>query len=313
VRSGEMYLPLLFVLVSSVLLWSSWGKTVSYTGDGSWEKVVDAEKECQWTCTPSGLVWKQKTNPYKLYNNVTACEALKKKGIKKIQFHGDSYLRHIYAAMLITLNGNYESGSMKDPKSDTYCKYHNLFNEKRCNYYNLNHYGQMCDGEIIMDPLLTGFDDRECSKEPGTVALWSFGNHPLGNQRYGVNDPVAFQKFFASNGCPALVEKAGEYTGSIGPDKKCSVWWVSTHQRVQQHFPDEAPDVVQNYNIKMREFFESGQCGNVNYIDVFNMTDSITMLHNEEAHKLTWDKVHWSYEVNLLKAQIIINALLSSE
>lgn len=27
-------------------------------------------------------------------------------------FYGDSYMRHIYAAMLITLNGNYESGSL---------------------------------------------------------------------------------------------------------------------------------------------------------------------------------------------------------
>lgn len=291
----------------------AWGKTISYSGDGTWEKSNNGEECRQWTCTPGGLVWKQKTNPYKLYNNETACDALKKKGIKKILFYGDSYLRHIYAGMLITLTGNYESGSMRDPKSDTYCRYHHLFNEKRCNYYNLNHYGQMCGGEVILDPLLTGFDDNACSKEGGTVALWSFGNHPLGNDRYGVNDPEAYQKFFAANTCPTLLQKADQYTGSIGPDSKCSVWWVSTHQRVMKHFPDEAPDRVQHYNVQMREFFDSGKCGNVNYIDVFNMTDSITMLHNEEAHKLTWDKVHWSYEVNLLKAQLVINALLASK
>ena len=51
----------------------------------------------------------------------------------------------------------------------------------------------------------------------------------------------------------------------------------------------------------------------MNYIDVFNMTDSLVVQHDAEARKMTWDQVHWSYEVNLIKAQIIINALLSSE
>jgi hypothetical protein len=306
-----MYRSYLIVAAAYVLSIAVYGATVSYTGDGAWEKVVSQEEECkQWTCTPGGLVWKQKTNPYKLYNNITACDALVKKGVKKILFHGDSYLRHVYAGMLITLNGNYESGSMKDPASDTSCRYHQLFNEKRCNYYNLNHYGLVCDGQVLLDPLLTGFNERDC-QAPGTVSLWSFGNHPLGNHRYGVNDPEAYQNFFNRENCPPMLANKDKYTGEFGPDKSCSVWWVSTHQRVQQHFPDEAPDVVQKYNLAMRDYFDAGKCGNVNYIDVFNMTDSVTMQHNEEAHKLTWDKVHWSYEINLIKAQIILNALLS--
>jgi hypothetical protein len=286
---------------------------VSYTGDGSWEQADASTEECKlWTCSPNFLTWKQKTHPLKLYNNVTACEAFRRKGIKKIDFHGDSYLRHIYAAMLITMNGNYESGSMKDPNADKSCRYHQLFNEKRCNYWNLNHYGLVCNGDLLLDPLLTGFDDRECSKTNGTVSLWSFGNHPLGGNRYGVNDAAAFQKFFWHSVCPAMTSRAAVYTGEAGRDKQCSVWWVSTHARVVGHFHDETPERVQRYNEEMRAFFDSRECGNINYIDVFNMTSSLVNHHPTEANLMTWDKVHWGYEVNMVKAQIIINALLSS-
>lgn len=290
------------------------GKTISYTADGTWEKPEKTENSCRhFSCTPSGLTWMQKTNPLQLYSNTSACDALVAKGVKKILFYGDSYLRHIYAAMLITLNGNYESGSMKDPKADTYCRYHNLFNEKRCNYYNLNHYGLVCDGRILLDPLLIGYNDAACKQETGTVALWSFGNHPLGKSRYGVNDPAAYKEFFEKDRiCPLMREKVNTYSGAISNQDKCSVWWISTHYRYQQHFPDESPERVKGYNEEMRQYFDSGGCGNVNYIDVFNMTARITVDHRDEADKLTWDKVHWGYEINLMKAQIILNALLSS-
>ena len=35
----------------------------------------------------------------------------------------------------------------------------------------------------------------------------------------------------------------------------------------------------------------SGKCGSVNYVDVYNMTDSLVNDHLEEANLLTFDKV----------------------
>ena len=312
---GKMYLILSILIIIIVNIDIINGNVISYNGDGEWVKPESPDsQECkQYLCTPSGHIWKQKTNPLKLYNNVTGCDALVAKGIKKILFYGDSYLRHVYAAMLITLNGNYESGSMADPKKDENCKYHELFNEKRCNYFNLNHYGTVCDNRLYLDPLLTDFNDKECGKkEDGTVALWSVGNHAIGKGRYGVNNAVAYKDQFLKGNCPTLLNNKEIYTGTADGTHKCSIWWLSTHQRLQQHYPDESPEQIQQYNLDMRQFMESGDCGNVNYIDVFNMTDSLTMQHREESHRLTWDKVHWSMEVNLIKAQIIINALLST-
>jgi hypothetical protein len=68
---------------------------------------------------------------------------------------------------------------------------------------------------------------------------------------------------------------------------------------------------VKSYNEGMREFFRGGQCGEVNYIDVYNMTASFGEHHKDIASKYSYDMVHWGMEVNLLKAQIILNALVS--
>ena len=59
----------------------------------------------------------------------------------------------------------------------------------------------------------------------------------------------------------------------------------------------------------MRSFFDAGECGAVNYIDVYNMTSGLASQLPTEAEKLTYDGVHWGMEINLIKAQIIIHAL----
>ena len=61
----------------------------------------------------------------------------------------------------------------------------------------------------------------------------------------------------------------------------------------------------------MREYFDrGGRCGPVNYVDVYNMTAALAGEAHHEAAKMTYDMVHWGIEVNLHKAQIVLNALL---
>lgn len=60
----------------------------------------------------------------------------------------------------------------------------------------------------------------------------------------------------------------------------------------------------------MRAYFDSSRrCGQVNYIDVFNLTSLLALAWPAEAELLTYDGVHWGLEVNLLKAQVILHAL----
>ena len=37
----------------------------------------------------------------------------------------------------------------------------------------------------------------------------------------------------------ALLNNKEIYTGTADDTHKCSTWWLSTHQRVQQHYPDD--------------------------------------------------------------------------
>jgi hypothetical protein len=171
-RNLLVYTWYILLLIAACDFELCFSKTLSYTADGTWEKVDPSSEECKLhTCTQSSLAFKSTTTSMKLYNNETACDALVKKGIKKILFYGDSYVRHVYAAMLITLNGNYESGSMANPSAAPNCKYQTLFNEKHCNYFNLNHYGMVCNGQVFMDPILTGINDGNCKDETGNTTV----------------------------------------------------------------------------------------------------------------------------------------------
>jgi len=92
----------------------------------------------------------------------------------------------------------------------------------------------------------------------------------------------------------------------------CSVWWVPTHYRLKHYNSEEVPERVREYNLEMRNFFDTNACGLVNYVDVWNMTESLALNHAEAADPMTYDKVHWSMEVNLVKTQILLNALASA-
>ena len=66
---------------------------------------------------------------------------------------------------------------------------------------------------------------------------------------------------------------------------------------------------VKEYNENMRMFFEDGtQCGDMNYVDVYNMTMKLATNNNLKPASLTYDQVHWNMEVNLLKTQLLLSA-----
>jgi hypothetical protein len=293
----------------------------SYAPGGTWVKSKDPLLECKerYLCTPDELTWKSDNNP-KLINHKEACDALIDAGITRIDFHGDSYMRQIYAALLITLNGNYVNGSIANTpfahaNGAKDCTYHKQFAEKHCGVKQLNHGPRVCDGKITLDPLLNGLDNlNQCKSKKGSIALFSWGNYKVGPQyfeRHGVNNATAYAKFFEDSGlCP----KVRDYTSSSnGENRNCNIYWISTHYRLKAYYDDEKENIIRKYNNDMREFIESKSCGDINYIDVYNMTRVLGSKYNDIAMKsMSYDHVHWGMEVNLVKAQIIMNALLSS-
>lgn len=283
---------------------------VSYSSNGNWSKATDYEDECRnhFLCTGDGYTWKSNYPNYKFYNSTTGCEALLKKGIKNINFRGDSYMRQIYSGLLITLSGDYQFGSISNGTNFPKCSYHAQFYERNCGLRQLNHYGLTCNGKILLDPLLNGLASVGHCKE-GLVELWSFGNHKLGSGRYGVNNATAYVKSFEPVCHQIAQQENSMINGNV--ENHCSVWWISTHARRRAVFPDETPELVKKYNEEMRKHYDSGHCGKTNYIDVYNMTSLLLDHHDQESEKLTYDGVHWGMEVNLIKAQLILNAIIN--
>jgi len=83
-------------------------------------------------------------------------------GVTTIFFHGDSYMRQMYAAMLITLNGDYRYGSIKDSTVSPQCEYHRQFFEKKCGTRDLNHYGVVCGGKVLQSSCECTYICVEC-------------------------------------------------------------------------------------------------------------------------------------------------------
>ena len=305
----------LLLLISLFLLFISFvlGR-FSLLSTGEW--VQGDSTSCDhFMCTPSkNMTWKSNNDNFKYYFANDACDALLQKGIKKIYFHGDSYMRQIYSAMLITLSGDYRYGSISNSTLFPRCEYHRQFSEKHCGLKELNHNGVTCGGRIHLDPSLNGLTNtKHC--EAGAAMLWSFGNHKISRYgRYGVNNATAHQLSFED-----ICREIKGNSMISGHSKHCSIWWVSTHARIRTIWDDETPEFVTSFNEGMKEFYESGKCGQTNYIDVYNMTTAlaVNVLQDrkdiDEGIKLSYDLVHWGMEVNLIKAQIIINALLMNE
>merc|ERR1711871_57130 len=156
-------------------------------------------------------------------------------------------------------------------------------------------------------------DMQEKNYSHGSLIFYSVGNHPLGDRwRSSVNNYIDYQNKFKSKGNLCDTNKqTNPYLGpeQSGLNKRCSLWWVSTHYRMHAYWGEETPERVEEYNDHMKTFFNDRKCGTVNTIDVHDMTACLAKEHRDEALRLTYDRVHWGLEVNLIKAQIILRAI----
>ena len=245
------------------------------------------------------------------YTSDTACDVLKKLGVQQMLFYGDSYMRHIFAAMTASFSGD----------ETLYVKYmHKKWFEDayKCSF---------CSG-VVGSLHNTPSADKSSRifrkpslftsggiKTGSAVVFLSYGNHGLGKDeiykpprtcrnpsvcRYGVNNASVYMEYIRPI-CKVLTKR------------KVRVYWVSTHYRLKYYYLDEVPEQVEQFNIDMRRYIESGKCTpTTGYIDVYNMTKSLALSYPGDALQLTPDKVHWGYKVNLIKLQILLNTIANS-
>jgi hypothetical protein len=326
---------ILFLLLGFVL--SQGRASMSFTATGNWSKSQNPDLECSQLhlCTPGNLTFhqdgqqQQDSSSQLWYDDKTSCALLEREKIKKIYLSGDSYMRHIFQALMITFTGDYEHGSVpdfikKDKKfNKVHCAYGKQFMHKNCSDEDVFRPVSVCPNNaggagVIVAPYKEFYYSMEnmdhCKDEgPGTITLLSEGNHPIGRSRNTVNNYITYQDRYKDTVCR---EHKAMSPHIDGPGEKgsfaqtCSLWWVSTHYRMKAYFPAEWPDRVLEFNQYMRMFFEHGEeCGNVNYVDVYNMTERLAHTNGgKEATKASYDQVHWNMEINLMKAQLLLRA-----
>jgi hypothetical protein len=332
----------LLLLISLHISWSPWStprlvvEAFSYSVPGEWKDttldIFNSKYREQFLQVFGNHTWITSTK--NIYDRSNACKGLVDKGIDSIYFYGDSYMRQIYAAVAITLSGNYINGSISTSEyaknsGGGDCIYHKQFNEKHCGIRQLEEDAVVCEGNIHLHHMHHGmFNIDSCRGRAirqgaggKAINIFSTGNHKIGESRYGINDAEAHQKLFDASFCTQLRQEKNEIAegGGGGLDKAngCSNWWVSTHHRIIGWFPDEKGPVTIAYNEGMRQYFDSDQCGDYNYIDVYNMTQSLVETftldatceeNKSKSMSVSYDYVHFGMEVNLVKAQIILDA-----
>ena len=162
------------------------------------------------------------------------------------------------------------------------CEYNNQFSENTCR--NVPVKSSICNNTITTNFIGYMYFKKEflntfhCNNS--TVVLFSYGNHPVNNDynnRPGVNDPELHKKLFNNNNNNNNNNNDSfceHYRNKIRNNNFfCNIFWISTHARKLGHHADESFARIKNYNLKMRNFFESDECTkNINYIDVYNMT-----------------------------------------
>ena len=266
---------------------------------GDWEIEVD-QNLCveKYLCTIAFRRWVP-SNPklQKLYFGSDVCTLLKSKNISTILFEGDSYMRHLFQAFVITATGNYKDGTLT-PHSPSNCEYDFQFSEKMCSTTRVQDPAEICGGQLSVHHFPVTRIMHQCM--PNDLIFWSEGNHPVNHdyvKRTGVNNSTLYSEY--ALGHPFC--NAG-----------CNSFWVSTHARLGYSAPDEYPSVVENFNIGMKHFFQSGKCGKIGYIDVYNMTKSLLLNYHDHAKVLSHDNAHWGMVVNLNKVQILLNIVAQS-
>jgi hypothetical protein len=114
---------------------SSYLSAISFSPKGNWTISKNPEKECvhEFLCSWNNLTWyadrvtydyshlldikpqtapsgpgnREYDGPFVIFNSTTGCDALLRRGIRKISFHGDSYMRQMYTGMLLLLSGGF--------------------------------------------------------------------------------------------------------------------------------------------------------------------------------------------------------------
>jgi hypothetical protein len=267
--------------------------------NANWEFSIQCHNKtdsASMSCTPAG----HKYSYTNYFSQINACNNIKKRGVKKIIFVGDSFVRHAYEAFLNILTGDFLTGAY-DSKDQVppVCIGDGQFEESICRHHVTG--GKIVCGDVVVSLYYGGWPRiTDVLPQSPNVIIWGVGNHPIdGNYstRHGVyNASIVASEVLLPMCHNEIVQ---------GMLRKTKVLWLLQHFRLVDFHEDESVEKVRTYNFQTCKVMND-VCG-IKSIDTW--TPTFLLSHMNEAKNLTWDGVHWSRTVNILKAHMILYSI----
>ena len=229
-----------------------------------------------------------------------ACAILREANMTNIVFVGDSFTKGTFQALILLLSEDFERGSVT-PDAPAVCLGDIQFNGPQCRDY-LAGGVHICGLTLIID--YEAYPRINASHFDYDAVVWGVGAHPLYvdyKTRYGVLDADKFANEVLESLCDPNSEWA---EGKDHPP----VFWSGIHMRIDPHFPDEAREHQEEFARQSAADVKT-MCG-FRPIDNFEFTRQLVDEHLESAKLMSYDGVHWSRAVNLIKAQKLLRALV---
>jgi len=257
----------------------------------------ELEKEYKSPIYNYELQFSQKSK-MKFWNQHTGCELLKEKGISKIEFKGDSFIRHLFVAFALILKDDYETGALKIKIPE--CFGNGQFEEKKCRKL-LSRNIAVCENEVQLKKTESPWVDLRPSNSD--LVFWGYGNHHLGpNKKIGANDAKTCRIEKLEPMCMKpneMMQKTMNKTVFIGTHYRFT--WKDFDDK---KWKNQSEYFIEKFN--KENSISLKQTCSIPTIQTFGLTKLLSETI-PDAGNMTYDKVHWGMQVNLMKSQLLLN------
>lgn len=261
-------------------------------------------------CSPASWTWsdnREVMSPAEACGLLLRISSSNRNNITRVLFVGDSNVRHAYQAFAMSLNGDYERGSVR-PDAPQRCTGNGQFEQAPCRREVPSF--DACGGSVRLDLEWRQNDHWYMlhpdlhSRSRADVIVWytvpphspALGGdivHGRARKHYGNCSASALENVVLSRVCTP------ETLRQLPP-----VLVLSPHLPLH----DTDPITLEAYSRRAAQMLRD-QCNFVP-VDVYTLTAALVReLPREEANALTHDGGHWSRAVSLWKAQMLLRAL----
>ena len=288
------------------------------------------------TCSPTQLRWRwrgRSVEPARAASH--NCRQLSAAGIRTVHIVGDSFARHAFVALALTLSGNMRSGALQAGHGEE-CEYGGQFSEKECRAQ-LSREMTGCNGGVrlrylgsdtmpslpFMHCVKRGSYDCHVAnlKEPpntgnfplpnqsdwelADVVLWGIGRHRVpGRSNLQAFDADGIDSLVLQSMCNQSFPRAALIQRKL-------IWIDTVARTLPPTSPRECPETIAAFRRGMADALRR-TCGVTRVASIWNATNSLVRTPGSAWQNLTYDGVHWSMPVSLLYADAIMEQLVLS-